>query len=95
MYGPSGDEENGDSAFVGEISQGDYAEWVFGLNGADPALMIDLSRQAIRDVVLRGYLEGTGLSDDEVESELSKVDPIIDAGVDEAKGIYRDAGFAS
>ena len=50
--------------------------------------------QAIRDVVLRGYLEGTGLSDDEVESELSKVDPIIDAGVDEAKGIYRDAGFA-
>lgn len=57
--------------------------------------MIDRSRQAIRDVVLRGYLEGTGLSDDEVESELSKVDPIIDAGVDEAKGIYRDAGFAS
>ena len=95
VYGPSGDEENGDSAFVGEISQGDYAEWVFGLNGADPVLMIDRSRQAIRDVVLRGYLEGTGLSDDEVESELSKVDPIIDAGVDEAKGIYRDAGFAS
>ena len=57
--------------------------------------MIDRSRQAIRDVVLRGYLEGTGLSDGEVESELPKVDPIIDAGVDEAKGIYRDAGFAS
>ena len=94
VYGPSGDEENGDSAFVGEISQGDYAEWVFGLNGADPVLMIDRSRQAIRDVVLRGYLEGAGLSDDEVESELSEVDPIIDAGVDEAKGIYRDAGLA-
>ena len=79
---------------MGEISQGDYAEWVFGPNGADPMLMIDLCRQAIRDVVLRGYLEGAGLSDDEVESELSEVDPIIDAGVDEAKGIYRDAGLA-
>lgn len=95
VRGPYGDEANGDEAFGGDCRRDNYAERVFGLNGADPVLMIDRSRQAIRDVVLRGYLEGTGLSDDEVESELSKVDPIIDAGVDEAKGIYRDAGFAS
>lgn len=95
VRGPYGDEINGDGAFGGEFGRDNYAERIFGLNGADPVLMIDRSRQAIRDVVLRGYLEGTGLSDDEVESELSEVDPIIDAGVDEAKGIYRDAGFAS
>lgn len=95
VRGPYGDEINGDGAFGGEFGRDNYAERIFGLNGADPVLMVDLSRQAIRDVVLRGYLEGAGLSNDEVESELSEVDPIIDAGVDEAKGIYRDAGFAS
>lgn len=88
--GPLSDELNGGSAYSSwEMRQGSFDKEIFALNGADPMLMADLSRQAIRDVVLRGYLEGAGLSDDEVESRLSEVDPVIDGGVDQAKEIYR------
>ena len=87
MLGPQGDVLNGEGAYSRKDRR--YDERVFALNGADPMLMADLSRQAIRDVVLRGYLEGAGLSDGEVESRLSEVDPIIDGGVDQAKEIYR------
>ncbi len=88
--GPLGDDLNGRDAYSGTIvRQGDYAEKIFALNGADPMLAAERCGEVIRDVVLRGYLEGTGLSGDEVESELSEVDPIIDEGVDRAKDIYR------